>query len=285
MFPPKGYRQQEYPLYHQFSYNFYLSAENTLADSTIVTLLHTSELGIAPEALEVNPSNATFAEDGGPGIFNGSIVPRIMIKMTAQLGEATVETDKLKYLKFHWMPIYTSFLDNLTAEDDKTAVEVEDILELQHATDNKDTYPLFNGTSMYSGSDQPVSTLPFAETFTTYGLTTDLKLEGVNFDPNLFFQALRYYSNKGMLSKSIGPYKEITVSEHRPYTYFSNNFTNPKVKRGNPYTFCGILFHCDQTGGVHQFYDITDSTAIGHILIKLQVNFAEWNQNFDQTAY
>ncbi len=77
--PPKGYSQMQYPLPHNFSYGMALHAENELKNSVILTMFRTSENAVGVDAIEVNPRNALFAEDTGPLIHVGSIVPLLTL--------------------------------------------------------------------------------------------------------------------------------------------------------------------------------------------------------------
>lgn len=284
-FPPKGYLANEHPLPHNFSYTFYLFGENEAENSVHIPIFRTSELAVNAEAIEVNPSNAAFGEDPGPTIHNGSIVPRVNVRIMAQLTKIAISTDAIRNLVFNWMPIYTGFLPSLEAEDARTAVQIEDILELQHDTTNKDTYPTQSGVKLLNSGNQPLSTKPYAEAFADYGLGTSAILESTAFDKELFFDALQYYGNASMLKKVTGPMHRVNINQDRPYLYNSNNFTNPNVKRGNPYTYCGILFHLPQAGSAEQFFRAGDVTDINHLQVNVGVRFDEWNSNFDQNRY
>ncbi len=286
---PRNYRQTDYPLIHDFQYQFSLDVEDETKNSTIVTLLRSSEL-TGVEAVEVNPSHGSFLEDSGPTIFMGSIVPRLSVTITAKLDQAAFDIDSIEHMIFKWMPIYTAFLNSLDAENVGTpSSDIETIIELGHDVTKKRTNPLYSTVDLTStpAVDHPVSIIPATEGFSTYGLTTDLKMESVAFDEQAFWDAKRYYTNKGMLNKVTGSMKTVNLDYHRrPYKYFSNNYTSPIVKRGNPYMFCGILFHVPQAKEIGQYCDDADvTTSVGHIDFGVRVDFEEWNVDFDQTAF
>ncbi len=280
-FPPRGYRRSEHPLPHNFGNVTVLYGEDETKNSMIFTLLRTSEACLAPDTIEVNPEHASFGEDVGALIQKGSIVPRINLRIYANMTKDAIETDKMRTIKFNWMPIYISFLDSLEAEDSKTAVQIEDILELQHDTTNKDVYPLHSTVKL--GGNHPLSNKNAVEVLGDYGLTTTAVQESVAFDKQLFFDALQYYTNSGMLKRVTGKMRTVTIGRDRPYVYHSNNFTNPSVKRGNPYTFCGILYHVPQGDSADQVFGSSDTTNITHLRVSTQVRFDEWNPDFDQT--
>ncbi len=283
-FPPRGYKSLEYPLPHNFDFQFDLEAEDETKNSTIVTLFKQSEACNAPESVEVNPTNDNFVEDTGTCLHRGSIVPRVNVTFRMALTKGAVETDKLRQLTVNWMPIYTAFLDNLDASDEKTGTDIEDILELTHATDNKDTFPLFADVNLTNGTNIALTTVGFTEVFGDVGLTNNAIGQSVAFDMEKFYDALQFYTNSGMLGKSIGKMNAITLTRERPFTYHSNNFTNPSVKRANPYTFCGILFHLPLVAQSSQFYTIADTTVIGHVHINGNIRYDEWNSSFQQAA-
>lgn len=284
-YPPRGYRKLEYPLPHNFSTIFNLLAEDTSADSTIIPLIRATEAFTTPEAIEVNPRNANFAEETGASIHMGSIVPRLNVTFSLVLSKGAIETDKIRALKVNWMPIYISFLDSLEAMDDKTAVSVEDILELAHDTTNKDVWPLYNGTNLATGIGTcPMNTVAATEVFGDWGLSVDTDIEATAFNKELFYDSLQYYTNAGMLKAVTGSMNTVIVKRDRPFLYHSNNFTNPRVKRGNPYTFCGILFHLPSGDQADQITRLADTTNIAHIQGQMSVRYDEWNPEFDQSA-
>ncbi len=288
--PPRGYRQEEYPMVHQFEYHFGLSLENTAKAGTICPILAATESGLAPEDMIVNPSHTLFSEDTGTEIFMGSIVPRISVNIHAFLTN-THQNLYENQIILKWYPLYTAFLESLDAEDIKTASQVEDILELAHGTGSKAVKPQYNGTDLYetaaSGRGSfPLTTKMRTQAFADVGLTTDAKLEGVNLDTGLLYDALSYYSNGGMVSKVKGKTNTVRLEKNRgSYNYYSNNFTNPMVKRGNSYTFCGIQFYLPQADDASQSALSSEMTDINHVQIAMRVRYDEWHSSFDQTPY
>ncbi len=283
-FPPKGYAATDYPLPHNGGFSISLNGEDETLNSTIIPIFRMTEACINPEAIEVNPTNANFAEEGGFSVFRGSIVPKIMFHFDAWLTEGAIETDKIRHMKFKWMPIYTSFLSSLDAADEKTGTDIESQLELQHDTGNKDVYPLYVASEKLLGitSSIKLNTLGYAEALADWGLTTTAVYESVAFSEIDFYDTMQYKTNAGMLKKVVGPMKSVTLTRDRPYTYYSDNFVNPTVKRANPYTFCGILFHLPQGESQGQNLASGDTTNIPHINISGGVRFDEWNTVFDQ---
>ncbi len=282
--PPKGYRMTEYPLPHNFGFGCDLMGEDETKNTYILDLIRATEACTGAEAVEVNPRHPSFAEDGGAACFMGSIVPRMSVNFTISLTKLAIETDKMQQIAVRWMPIYTSFLSSLEAEDDKTAVQIEDILELTHNTDNKDVHPTHSTVNIVGLGNHPMSTVGYAEAFSDIGLTGNATIESVAFDEGLFWDAKQYYTNSGMLNKVTGKMNTVVITRDRPYKFGSNNFTNPIVKRMNSYTFCGILFHIPQGDTPGQYFTIAETTAIDHVHIRGFVRYDEWNPHFDQTS-
>ncbi len=284
--PPRGYRQDEHALPHDFEYIFSLDGVLDTKNSTIATIFHTTEEGTNPEVIEVNPSNAAFGEDTGPSIFPGSIVPKIQVMFRCSLTNYAIETEQIKALMMHWAPIYTAFLDDIEAQDDRTNTQVEDIIETAHSTAVKQVYPLFSGTDLDNAGNQPFSIKTHAQDFNDFALTTNGILESVAFDKEAYLDMKAYFTNSGKIRKVMPRLNTVMIGDQRPYRHFSNNFTNPTVKRGNPYTFCGILFHLPLAGTYDQIVTSADVTgASPHVNVQMKVRFNEWNQEFDQSRF
>ncbi len=279
--PPRGYYQRQYPLPHEFNYDFELGCESALKDTTICTLIRTSKAGNDADTIEVHPNNAAFQVDAGPHILRNSIIPRMNVSLRMALTKGAIETDKIRELLVNWMPIYTAFLEPLDAVDDKTNDDVEQLIGLQHDTINEDVYPDFVGADLPTGT-QPLSTVTDGEAFGDYGLTTNANLEPVLWSKEDFYDAMHYYQNRSMLKKVTGRMHTVKLNRDRHYSYFSRNYTYPSVKRGNPYTFCGILFNLPQGGDKDQLVRAADTTDISHVNIRLNVRYDEWNPLFEQ---
>ncbi len=285
--PPKGYRMEEHPLMHKNAGFFGLRAFDNTSDATMITLFRSSEVELTPETIEVNPSNPAWQQEAGVTIHNGSIVPQVNFTMKMNLTKTLTDLYPQVTIKVNFMPIYISFLESLEAEDVKTATQVEDILELTHATASKRTEPLWTGTKLTNESNHALNTVTSTETFSaSWGLGTDATLESIAFIEDDYWDAIRHMSISGMLSRNTGRIHRITLNgQTRPAATFSTKgFTSPLVKRGNPYTFCGLIVWLNPQNNTKS-YGRTDLTDIDHVQVNFESNFPEWNQNFDQSAY
>ncbi len=284
-FPPKGYNSMEYPLPHNFNYSFALSPETATKNSTMIPLLRSNEALTAPDNIEVNPSHPQFAEETGSFIQPDSIVPKMNIHMDANMDKGLTEVDKIRFLKFNWMPVYFAFEDMYTAIDNKTDTEVEDIIPMIRTASTKQATPLYNNVKLLREEDWPMSTVNFTETFTLAGMNVDVKGEGITFVEETMWDALSFFSNSSMLSKAMGQWRSVILTHEHPWTFNSNNFTNPTVKRGNPFTFCGIIFHVPLVDSIDQYNHAGDITAATSAIdFKIKIRYDEWNNQFDQTA-
>ncbi len=283
-FPPGGYKSTDAPLIHSNYISFSLDGENVLTDSTNVPLFHMSEANNAPENVEVNPTNDNYALETGTTIHRGSIVDKLKGRMRMNLTKDVIETDKLRQLVVYYAPVYFSFLNSLDAEDEKLAIDVENTLEMQHATDNKDAFPLYNGTDLPDATNVQLSTVGFTEVFGDKGLTTDAKLEGLDMiEIRSWFEQLKYFSNSGMLKRALPRWHRVVLTRERPFLTPVRGVRG-LVKRGNPYMYCGIIFHLPPIGGVNQFHLARDSTDIPHINVSMEWTFEEWNTAFEQAS-
>jgi len=283
--PPRNYESEEYPLPHRFNSASAFDLGNEVLNSTILPLVRSrDDLNVA-DSVNVNPLHGAFGVETGPSCQEGSIVPHLNFRLSLSMSDYAINTDNLRSIRFLWFPFYISYKDNLTAINEEDAGTIETVLELANTLSGKFTKPLYTGTDLLTLSNLPMNTVEETEVFGNYGLTTDTKIESVAFDLQDFWDTLMFGTNKGMLKSSLGPIRWGRVYRDRPYSFASNNAMFPKVKRMNPYTFCGVMLHAEIAGLPGQDPWGADVTATNDALrFAYEVNFNEWNPNFDQTA-
>ncbi len=284
---PRGYWAEEYPLYHKNQGHFGLSmhATSVAKEGTILPFFRSTEKLVNPENVNVNPRNAGFAEESGISCYIGSIVPKLKTSFNIKLSSAAIETDKIRTAVIYWWPLYNSFVEGLDAIDSKTGDTVSTVVDLVPSTGDKQVKPNYNGTDLSSQAVDDFSS--GVEAFGSWGLTTDAKIEGVGMSMNLLNDAFRYYTTKGMIRSILPRMNRVVINRDRSYNYWSRNWTYPKVKRSNEYTFCGIGLFCPQREGADGAYNINHGdtlTNIDHFSISYVTEFEEWNSNFDQGA-
>ncbi len=287
--PPRGYKLNDFPLPHKFAYWGSLSAKSVNEAAVMLTLIRSSESQTAIEAVEVNPIHTNFAEETGPTIALGSIVEKWKCSMDFQLSKNAIETDKVRNLLVHWMPIYSAFREDLEAKDDKSDTEIEDILFLTRNDSTKTVLPTMGTDKVLSGGLQPLNTVNDTEVFGDYGLTTNNILETVRFLSETYRDAMRFFSNRGLLKKLTGRIHVHRLSRDKNIHIKFPMFVNPRVKRGNPYMFCAVLIWLEQgntTTSHNQIVSASELTVVslGHVNFVVRCEWDEWNPQYDQTA-
>jgi len=296
-FPPKNYRMAEYPLHHEFSGGFSLSAITETLNSTIVPLARSrKDQSVNADTIEVNPQHNNFAEETGSSCQNQSIVPRMNFGFSAYMPVASYHgqwlaagIDDINEVIFNWMPLYTAFVESLDAVNEEDGLTVGATLELVPATSDT-VRPIYTGTDLLlaATTDISPSTVNDIEVFGDLGLSVDFKQEAVAFDPDVMFDAMKYGTTSSMIKKLIGKWNTVKLTKGRAYHFQSSNYMYPTVKRMNTHTFCGILFHVPVAAATSQsrqpFLAADCTAATPQVSINYNCNYDEWNPNFDQTA-
>ncbi len=271
-----------FPRIHNYEFGFGLSADNANKASTIVPYMFQNNAIIDYEDIKTNPENADYATVAYGDCAAGSYIPKISVTWVMYLKPNDQE---ITHLQVDTMEIATAMLNRLDAFDKKTNNDIETILELQHATDDEITFPLFNGTKLFeSGGTYDYTPLGG---FADIGLSTDGQPEGVAFDKEMFFDAMHYYTNKQMLKSVTNRLRNYTVSEPivphgRSMVVKSRMINVPSLcKFQNPYSFCGELFSVPQTGSRSQYHLAVNTTPSEHLTVKGFVRFYEFNPDFN----
>lgn len=267
--------------------NFNLSADDTDFNNqaTFVPVLYNDD-GMSPSGYYANPQHASFAKDTQGGCYPESKVYSISAKFQMFLLKEAWNTDKLKSLKVNIIPVHTAFLEDLTPKDDLTGETIESILELQHETTDRQTYPIYAGTKL-TGSVLDVGSRQ-------QGLTTNTNIENISFDLQKLYDALSYYTIKGKLKSVIGGIMTKTVSVGmdtipQPGTKRSKAIATAQFKLRlpsstkaiNPYTFLGFIIYIPKLGLESNFGEPADTTNIDHIQVDFRCRFNEWNDSFN----
>ncbi len=202
-----------------------------------------------------------------------SIIPKVAFNFSATMSEDMIEVSKARAIRFKWFPFYMSFNDYI-AEDDRTGLTIANLMETSGDTTQEEIFPLYDDTKLLNAW-----TMPTAQA----GLTASQVMENVAWDESLFYDALKYYGNGRKLSAMLGPIRSVTVTRDRPYFYASNNFTAPRVKRMNSYSYCGVMFYVPKEGTNNQILELltcTDSKS--SLFFRGRTSFQEWNKSWLQ---
>jgi hypothetical protein len=265
-----------YPRPHQTELSFGQSV-NVATQATTIPIIHYDEGLGSPSSYNANPQHASFAEASGSNCYPESVIGQkgFFCELTFKLTKHALETDKIHALKVKFNVIKTSFLEDLTALDEVSTSTIESIMELQHNTGNRETYPLYNGTDVqepYAGSSDTWATLP--------GLTTDDNLECIQFSENNFYDALQYSAIAGKLRNVQSGLKEILLTRQHPVKKVRIHLKS-KTKYMNPYSFLGVMIKTPADDTENQTVYSSEVSAGIHVAVSLKCRFNEWNERYN----
>lgn len=266
-------KQKIFPLKHTNEIKFFLNADSgqTTKGGTMVPILMQDEGRGDPNSIYTNPESASFSEYQGPNTFPDSKVYFAKANVELALNKSVYSTDNVNTLKIIVFPIMTSFLENLTAKDEVSTLEVEDILELQHETTDRQAYPLWNGTKLSGTHLETGADVP--------GLTTNTNIEGVTFDMNTIYDSLQFYTNGGKVRHTVGKMKTLYLNRDRILRLQYR--IKSKAKRQNPYTSFNVGFYLPDEASFNQLTVGGDLTSGNHVVAKVAYRYNEYNPNFN----
>ncbi len=285
--PPFGYNKRDKPLPHLFAHIFGLNMLTDTVRSTVSTFLRTSKATNDPSTIEVNPRNAAFAVDTGALICEDSIVQKMSIVKSYSLSEGARETENFLAVKLFHTNIMGVFEDSWTPKDEKTNLEVEDILELTRDATNMDVTPKFNSTSLTGAvvGAHPLSNVTKTEVFGDLNLSGDATMEGVEFDLDTYFDSKRFMTNGGKVNAA-SPRMGSTILNVANGGYSTSGgvkFLPKHMRFGRRDLFFGEIHHLPKQNNVAQIVDHLQVPANAMtVSVKIIVAFNEWNTEFDQ---
>ncbi len=270
----KMLKVRNYPRPHSVQHSWLKGLEDA-STATIYPILHSDEGLGAPGSYKAHPENAAFVETTATNCYSESRIDFIVSEFTFAFTKVAKATDGLIAFNLSFMPIFTTFLDDLTANDELSGLDISEILELTSETTDRQTYPLFNDFKVvekFSNSALMAATMP--------GLTTTQVLEEVAWQKDKYYDALQYYTNGPKLRVCQGGLKWITLTENKPVVKVRIKIRR-KSKFMNPYTFMGVLIDLPQSGSYKQIPIATDTTDIQHLSVDVTTRYNEWNDQFD----
>ncbi len=299
MIPPKGFKQEQYPLRHRLIWSYGLSAKTATMNSALMLMVHSSnDMVGAPSTIIVNPHNPDYVEDTGPLVRQMSIIDRLKISMTFNMtslcadrnetASAAWTGDGITHIHLLWRPIFFSFPEKLDAADEKTTTTVAAILALTKDASKEDVVPLTTTKLPAGGTPSevvmPSSIINDVQVFGDYNMTTNLEMEEHVWDETLFQTALRKYTNKGALKACVGRTRHVHLTRERPFKKFFIDKPVPSaIRRVLPYGFFGIAVHLPVTVDYgSDFYDVSLTGSKPHLGVKCIAQFHEWNHEHEQ---
>lgn len=276
-------KQRHFPRPHDMKYGWIATAEPSNLDerATIIPITSYDEGLGAPSAYNANPEHASFAEYGGANCFPNSRIDNIKTTLEVGMTKGALTTDAMSAIKFATMPIYISSLNDLTANDEKSGLDISELIELQSETTDRQTFPLYTGDG-----DKIVE--KFAGSFTAHadheGLTTTQVFEGITFSSATLYDALHYYTNSGKLKSCIGGLKWHMLTRNHSVKQI-HYFVKPKTKRMLPYSFFGLMVFVPHIGSYDQVAQVADTTAdLPHLEFRMRIRYNEWNEAYDMDS-
>ncbi len=270
-------KTEHYAQPHDMLNAFAFELDDATLDSTIYPFAFYDEGMGAPTALETHPENAAFVvvSDQANCFINSRInlvIANIRFNLTSFFFDHNIPAVRLAF-----MPIHMAFIDDYTAIDELSTLEVQDVLEMQtESTDNQ------GGPLYVAATDLPERTASDALLATTTPfLDTDTGLEAVAFSSPQFYDMMHFMTNSGKLKAASGGLHWTVLDANHPVKDFDIRIV-PKVKRMNKFTYFGLLVHCPINTANDQIAKAGDITAATqYVDCTVRCRYSEWNLDFN----
>ncbi len=266
-----------YPQPHLIIGGASFECDDETLNSTIVPFAFYDEGKGDPTAQETNPRNAAFAVIADEAnCFVDSSINNIFAEFRFSLTTFAMD-DNIPALRFATMPIYMAFLENYTAVDELSSATIEDILELQTESTDRQGGPLYVAAKDMLEKTANIGNLGVNTPF----LDTDVGIEAVAFVPGSYYNMLQFRTNGALLRASTGGLQWHVIGTQRPFIRTRYNI-RPKVKRMNEFTYCGLLIHFPIGGDGDQTVSAAEITAAKAMVhCDWNIRYNEWNENFN----
>ncbi len=265
-----------YPRPHESIMAWGAGAEEATARfDTICPILMYDEGQGDPASYNAHKEHASFTATDVPMCYPDSRVDKVFCQVEMWLAKGALETDKVSAMKAYFMPMFTSFKEDIEAKDEVSGLTIGTILELQNESTDRQSYPLYNNVDMsvtYTGANILGTGVP--------GPTGSQAIEGTAFDIDTYYDALQYYSNGAKLKTLTGGMNWVTLTKHAYYKKF-NITLRSKSKFINPYTQFSIRLGVAQVDTDYQTLIAGEVTNLPHVSFKVTTRYNEWNENFD----
>ncbi len=262
---------------HELRTTFTFELDDATLDSTIIPIAFYDEGMGTPTALETHPENAAFAVvTNQANCFINSRVNLVLAQLRFSLTSKALD-ENLPSVRMAFMPIHMAFIDDYTAIDELSALEIQDVLEMQTETTDNQGGPLYVAAT---DLPEPAANNALMATTTPF-LDTDTGLEAVAFFPIVYYNMLHFMTNSGKLKATQSGLKWVELSANRPTRQF-DIMIRPKVKRMNKFTYFGVLVHCPINTDQDQNVSADDTTAAtDYVRCSMRTRYSEWNQDFN----
>ncbi len=270
----------EYPRPHRQEIQFGIPVESAgIRHSTIVPICTYDEGLGAMSAYKSNPVNASYVEANTSHCFPTSRINKIFCKLDVSMSKIMLETDKIHAIKFATATIHTAFSDGSDAKDEVSTLSLDEVLELQSETTDRQTYPLYNAIDLNdykanSRLDMSAEQL---------GLDTDLEIEGVTFSTNVYYDCLQQHTTASKLRTICTPLKwHMLTRQHPVKTIFFQQQSNTKFM--NPFTLLAAFIHVPQMASTEQIGAVGDTTIeTCQLNFNWMFRYLEFNHEFNHS--
>ncbi len=269
----------EWPRPHNFDGSVGFGLESAVANlDTIIPIISYDEgLGVI-NSYKSCPQNAGFAEYAGGKCYPTSRINNIFAKFTFTMTKEAIETDKIPIFKFNTAVIHTAFNEGKLAEDEVSGLDLNEILELQTETTDRQTFPLYNAIDMKDAKTNADLDLEVGQE----GLDTDLEIEGVVWQQRNYYDCLHYLTNGNKLRNICTPLQTHHLTARHPKVdVYVRQQSNTKYM--NPYAFLGLLISLPQHSSFNQYGKAGDSTDILHMQCDYTYRYNEHNHEFNHS--
>ncbi len=261
---------------HDLRYACAFEFDDETLNSTILPIAFYDEGLGSPTALETHPENAAFAVVvNQANCFINSRINIVLAELRLSITSKFID-DNLPAIKIAFMPIHMAFIDDYTAIDELSTLEVQDVLEMQtESTDNQ------GGPLYVAATDLPETVAGNAVlNANTPFLDTDAGLEAVAFTTGQYYDMLHFMTNSGKLKATQGGLNWTILDANHPTKTFAINIV-PKVKRMNKFAYFGVLVHAPISTADDQIVHAGDITAATqYVEAQMRARYTEWNQDF-----
>ncbi len=270
-------KQEWYPQPHFLDGSFSFELDDGTLDSTIVPVAFYDEGLGSPSALETHPENAAFAVvQDQANCFVNSTINVVNAEFRFSINSNFLD-DNLTVVRFATMPIHMAFINDYTAIDELSSLEVQDLLEMQTESSDRQGGPLYVAAKDMAEKVAGFGNLGANQPF----LDTDVGIESVAFNEGQFYNGLQFLTIKNKLRSVQGGLQWHELTRNRPFIKYRLKI-RPNVKRMNPFTFFGLLVHAPLQG-ISQPHVLTRDfvAATQYIDCDFSIRYNEWNQDFN----
>ncbi len=270
----KKEKQTWFPRVHNQRLALSFGMESAVVNTTTIVPIAFYDEAISPSTISTNPENAAFVEVDSMNCMPDSRIDGINVEATFSMTHGALETDKLHMIKCGFMELHTSFED-IAATDELSGATIGTVLELETESTDRQAMPLYNTVKVL----EKVATSGTLDALQP-GLTSSQVIEGVAFQPNLYYDALQYHTTKNKLKACTNGLKWFTLTKDKPFRKFKFRI-HPKTKRMNEFSFAGLMVLVPDAQTDFQYHLDADMTNIPHVDVMIRIRYNEWNEYFN----